>query len=115
MKFVLLMAEQDHFARWDASSQRDRDEVFAAFEAFGEAVAQRGSVVGGEGLLAPDQARTLSPVTREVTEGPYAETAEQVGGFFVIDVPDLDAAVELGGLLPPQFTVEVRPALEVEP
>jgi hypothetical protein len=48
-----------------------------------------------------------------VTEGPYAETVEQLGGFYLIDVPDLDTAVGLAALLPQEYAVEVRPTLEV--
>ena len=48
-----------------------------------------------------------------MTDGPFAETVEQVGGFYLIDVPDLGAAVELAALLPREYTVEVRPTLEV--
>jgi hypothetical protein len=49
-----------------------------------------------------------------VTEGPFAETVEQVGGFYLIDVPDMDTAVELAALLPREYTVEVRTTVEVE-
>jgi hypothetical protein len=49
--------------------------------------------------------------TRTVTEGPFAECVEQIGGFYVIDVPDLDAALELAQLLPEDFTIEVRPVV----
>ncbi|WP_272944195.1 YciI family protein [Arthrobacter sp. CAL618] len=43
-----------------------------------------------------------------LTDGPFAETAEQLGGFYVLDVPDLGVAVELVKLLP-EYTVELRP------
>ncbi len=51
---------------------------------------------------------------RPVTDGPFTETVEQLGGFYLIDVADLDTAVELAALLPREYTVEVRPTLEVE-
>ena len=51
---------------------------------------------------------------RPVTEGPYAETVEQMGGFYLIDVPDHATAVEVAALLPREYSVEVRPTLEVE-
>ena len=55
MKFVLLMAEEDHFDRWDAADEAMRERVVADFEAFDAAVDARGSVVGGEALRRPDE------------------------------------------------------------
>ncbi|HYF73503.1 MAG TPA: YciI family protein [Nocardioides sp.] len=114
MKFVLLMAEEGHFDRWDAADAAARERVVAAFEAFDAAVAERGTVVGGEALSRPESARTVRPGPgRVVTDGPFAETVEQIGGFYVIDVESLDDAVELARLLPGEYTVEVRPVPEV--
>lgn len=115
VKFVLLMAEQDHFDKWDAADQALRDRVVADFQAFDAAVAERGSVVGGDALGRPETARTVRPgPDRAVTDGPFAETVEQIGGFYVIDVESIDVAVELAALLPQEYTVEVRPVLEVD-
>ena len=114
MRFVLLMAEESHFDRWDAADEATRERVVADFEAFDAAVAERGSVVAGEALSRPDAARTVRPGPgRPVTEGPFAETVEQIGGFYVIDVESIDEAVELAALLPREYTVEVRPVPEV--
>lgn len=113
MRFVLLMAEADHFERWDRSDAAHRERVVADFEAFDAAVAERGSVVGGEALSRPSEARTLrAGPGRPVTDGPFAETVEQIGGFYVIDVESIDVAVELAALLPAEYTVEVRPVPE---
>jgi hypothetical protein len=49
-----------------------------------------------------------------VTDGPFAEATEQIGGFYLIDVPDLDIAVELAKLLPRECNVEVRPTLGIQ-
>lgn len=114
MKFVLLMAEEGHFDKWDAADAAARERTVAAFEAFDAAVAERGAVVGGEALARPESARTLRPgPTRAVTEGPFAETVEQIGGFYVIEVESLEVALELAALLPGEYTVEVRPVPEV--
>ena len=76
---------------------------------------QRGTLVTGDALVHPDEARTVHPGRdRAVTDGPYAETVEQLGGFYLVDLPDLDTAVELAKLLPREFTIEVRATLEVE-
>jgi hypothetical protein len=52
---------------------------------------------------------------RLVTDGPFAETREQLGGYFLVDVPDLDEAVAIAARIPAaRFgTVEIRPVLEV--
>ena len=71
--------------------------TYAAFNAFDDAVKERGAWCGGEALTPPTTARTLGPgPDRAVTEGPYAETVEQLGGFYVIDVADLDTARRAG-------------------
>jgi len=52
---------------------------------------------------------------RLVTDGPFAETREQLGGYFIIDVKDLDEAIEIAGRLPSARlgTVEIRPIMEI--
>jgi hypothetical protein len=113
VRFLVLMTEADHFERWAASSEAEQQAVFDHFRAFDEAVATRGGeIVGGEALTRPSEARTLRPgAVRMVTEGPYAETVEQLGGFYLVELPDLDAAVEAARLLPSAYTIEVRPVL----
>ena len=120
MRFLVLMAEEDHFLRWDRSTDAERQAVFDCFRAFTDAVRERGSVLGGEALASAAEARTLRPgpgpgpgSDRSVTEGPYAETVEQTGGFYLVELPDRDTAVELARLLPATYTVEVRPVIDV--
>ncbi|QCW52620.1 transcription initiation protein [Nocardioides dongxiaopingii] len=116
-RFLLLMAEAGHFDAWDAADDALRDRVVADFQAFDRAVRERGAVVGGEALSRPETARTVRPAgaddVRPVTAGPFAETVEQLGGFYLVDVPDLAAAVELATLLPREYAVEVRECVDV--
>ncbi len=115
MKFLVLLAEDDHFDKWEAADDALRERVYTDFQAFDAAVKARGSVVAGEALDRPGAARTVQPgEDRPVTDGPYAETVEQVGGFYLIEVPDLETAVELAKLLPREYAVEVRPTVEVQ-
>jgi hypothetical protein len=109
VKFLVLMAEANHFDRWDASADADQQAVFDCFRAFVAAVSERGAVLHGEALARPAEARTLR--AGAVTDGPYAETTEQVGGFYLVDLPDLDTAVTLAGLLPAAYAIEVRPVI----
>jgi hypothetical protein len=116
MKFVVLMAEEDPEA-WDRATQSYRDEVFERHRAFDRAVRERGEMLGGEALALPKEAVTLQPARggdRLVTEGPYAEVAEQLGGFYLIDVDSQEVALDLVRLLPDGYTVEVRPVIEIE-
>jgi hypothetical protein len=115
VRFLVLLASPDHFDSWDAADEEERERAFEAYRAFAHGVRARGSIVAGDALHRPERARTIGPgADRAVTEGPYAETVEQLGGFYLIDVPDLDTAVELAALLPRDCTVEVRPTLEVD-
>lgn len=114
-RYLVLLTEPDHFARWDAADEATRERTIAAFNAFDDAVEARGSVLHGEALTHSDSARTLGPgPDRTVTDGPFAETVEQLGGLYVIDVPDLDTALEVAALLPQEYTIEVRECLDVE-
>ena len=117
-RYLLLMAEADHFRKWDEADEALKQRVIDDFQAFGAAVAERGSIVGGEALSHSDTARTVRAADahgqRTVTEGPYAETVEQMGGLYLIDVADLATAVELAALLPAEYDVEVRECLDVD-
>jgi hypothetical protein len=115
MKFLVLMAEEDAFDRWDEASDDERDAMRRQLSTFATAVQERGTLVVGEALRRPEEARTLRPDDgRPVTQGPFAETVEQLGGFYLVDLPDLDAAVDTARLLPETWTVEVRPVEPVE-
>src|ERR1700754_172520 len=110
MKFLVLMAEENTWDRWNSASEADRDHMMEQLEAFSIAVKEHGTMLAGEALRRPEEARTLRPGDgRPVTEGPYAESVEQLGGFYLVDVTDRDTAVELSRLLPEAWTVEVRP------
>jgi len=106
----VLMAEEGHFDRWEAASQEQQQAFFDGLAAFTAAVRERGTLLLGEALARPERAVTLRGGT--ATPGPYAETAEQVGGFYLVDLPTQEAAVEAARLLRIP-SVEVRPILEV--
>lgn len=106
-----MLAETDHFERWDAVDEAGRTAFFEGLAAFEEAVRERGSIVAGAGLTPPSQAVTLRPGAPDVA-GPFVETVEQLGGFYLIDVPDLASALEAARRLPAHLTVEVRPTAD---
>jgi hypothetical protein len=113
--FLILLGGADHFDNWDAADDVLRARSFSDYNAFADAVRQRGNLLVGDALHRPETARTVQPGTsRLVTDGPFAETVEQIGGFYLIDVPDLQTAVDLAKLLPRECMVEVRPTLGIE-
>ena len=114
MRFLLLLASVHHVDNWDASDAEERDRYFRDYKAFADAVRACGAIIAGDAVHRPESARTLRPgEARMVTDGPYADTAEQLGGFYLIDVPDLDDAIHAAKLLPREYLVEIRPALGI--
>src|ERR1700743_2042013 len=108
MKYALLVHEsQEYFDR------RKDAETIAAGRAYGEALQAAGIFVGGAGLESPKAATTVSlrDGKRQVHDGPYAETKEFLAGFGIIDVPDLDSALEWPARHPAAAysRIEVRP------
>lgn len=93
--------------------EEQMQEMFAAVNAFNEAVQEAGAWVFAGGLMPIESATLVKNHTGEltVTDGPYAETKEHLGGFWVIDVADLDAALDWAakGSAACQGPVEVRP------
>lgn len=90
----------------------------ADYVAFNEAMIKAGVMVGGE-RLRPTSATTSVRVRDKkavVLAGPYAETEEQLGGYYMIDVPDLDQAIEWAQKCPAaQYgTIEVRPIWPIQ-
>lgn len=111
MKY-LLMIHADEGAR-AAETESAAAEMLAAYGAYAGAMAQAGVMLGGE-RLRPTAAATTVRVRSgktEVLNGPYADTREQLGGYFLIDVPDLDAALQWAARCPgaAHGAVEVRP------
>jgi hypothetical protein len=115
MQFLLLLTAPDHFARWDTLSAEQVEEAMTSFRSFAKAVQERGEIVAGDALHPPAATRTVrAEAGRPVTDGPFAETVEQLAGFYVIDVESLETAIDLARLLPDLTAVEVRPLRGVQ-
>jgi hypothetical protein len=108
MKYALLVHQRQEFF-----DRRDDKDAMAAGRAYGEALQAAGILVGGAGLDSPLTATTVSvrDGKRHVHDGPYAETKEFLARFGIIDVPDLDAALEWAARHPAAgfASIEVRP------
>jgi hypothetical protein len=101
---------------WTEATAEERGSYHAAHIAFDEAVRARATMLGGEALVGVASATTLRHGPdggRVVSDGPFAETTEQLGGFYLVEAPDLDTVVDLCDLLPHRYAVEVRPVADV--
>lgn len=107
MKYVLLLHDDE--AAWTSLSEAEQGAVFEDHMAFTEALTAAAALISGEPL---DPAVSGKVLRRgAVQDGPYADTKEQLGGFYVIEAVDIDAAVEWARRCPtsPSGAVEVRP------
>lgn len=97
----------------DRSDPAKRDAFWGAFLPYMKALQDAGVVVSGAGLQPPESAATvlLRSEKRQVQDGPFADTKEQLGGFFIVDVPDLDTALDWAARCPVGTAIEVRPNL----
>jgi hypothetical protein len=119
MKYMIIAYEspEDFDARGNRGDGTDRQgHYWARWKAYGEALAKAGVVLGMHGIQPKHTARTvrLRAGMRQVHEGPYAETRDQLGGYFIVDVPDEESALHWAASCPSAETgaVEVRPLLE---
>jgi hypothetical protein len=115
MKYMMLAYEaNDDFAA--RNDDQRKGAYLAAWKAYGEALRQAGVYVSGGGLVPPAAATTvrLRDGKREVQDGPYADTKEQLGGYCVLEVPDLDQALAWAARCPAarNGAVELRPLLQ---
>jgi hypothetical protein len=119
MLYALLIYEKaDDFARRESSVESEA--YTGAWRAYHRALLDAGIFVGGKPLDEPGTATTirLRENKREIQDGPYANTKEQLGGFTLLELPSLDAALEWAARCPAASygCVEVRPiAVELEP
>ena len=114
MKVIALIYGDE--GRWDSSTDAERETMYAKYRAFGEAA---GNKVLDGAELAPTRSATTVRVRDGqtlVTDGPFAETKEQLGGFYLLDCENLDEATALAAQIPGAATgtIEVRAAYEDE-
>lgn len=111
MQYLLLIYGNEAAAA--AATKSDGEQMMAAYGAYAEAMKKAGVIRGGERLRPTATATTVRVAggKTNVVNGPYADTKEQLGGYFVIDVPDLDAALTWAARCPgaSHGVMEVRP------
>jgi hypothetical protein len=118
MQYMILLTETEaQFA--ERTDPARADAYWGAWMAYIGAMNQAGIVVSGNGLQAPATGTTVRvrDGRRHVQDGPFAETKEQLAGYFIIEVPDLDAALDWAARSPAAAyaSVEVRPVLPPMP
>jgi len=116
MKYFILLAGDGELAPFDQQAPEEQQADMARHGAFGEACEERDGVemLGGEALGDGSMATTLRTRGGElgVTDGPFAEAAEQIGGYYLIEAPDLDTVVDLCRILP-AYDIDIRPVLDM--
>ena len=112
MKYLCLIYGSD--ADWAAMPETEREAVYAAYRSFADDARSSGSLVDGAELQPPATATTVRVRGGElsVLDGPFAETKEQLGGYFVLECEGLDEALALASKIPAarHGAVEVRAA-----
>jgi hypothetical protein len=115
MRYMLLIYDVE--AEWAALTQEEKGKMFREYMALTEDLKARGSYIAGAPLQPTATATTIRVRDGRAltTDGPFAETREQLGGYYLVDVKDLDEALAVAGRIPGARvgSVEVRPVLEV--
>jgi hypothetical protein len=116
MKYLLMIYEDENVSR--QRSEADNNLLNDAYVAYTRALREAGVLLGGDALQSITTATTVRVRQGKttMTDGPFAETKEQLGGYYLIDVPDLDAALKWAERLPSAQTgsIEVRPLANYE-
>ncbi len=112
MRYVLMIHADE---KLEASMNKgEQDAMMAGYQAFGERFKDK--IVGGDALLPVATATTVRVRDGKTltTDGPFAETKEQLGGFYVVACENLDEAVEIASHIPDAVggSIEVRPVME---
>ncbi|HKJ11864.1 MAG TPA: YciI family protein [Ornithinimicrobium sp.] len=115
MKYMLLLTDDPQQGAQPGTHAHD--EEMQAWFAYTDALVKAGAMVGGEALHGPETATTVTVRDggRVVTDGPFIESKEVLGGYYIIDVPDLDTAIDWAARTPNVRTgsVEIRPVMDL--
>ena len=116
MRYLCLIYSDE--AWWEKASPAEMEKGMADYNSFTESIKKTGNYVGGEALQ-PTKTATSVRVRNgklSTTDGPYVETKEQLGGYYLIKAKDLNEAVKVASRIPgaQHGTVEVRPIMEFE-
>jgi hypothetical protein len=115
MQYMILIYDDER--TWDSLPEEARKSIYAAHEAYAGALVKAGVMRGGSELAPTTTATTIRVRGGKVlhTDGPFAETREQLGGYYLIEAADLDEAIRWARDCPGAATgcVEVRPVVDM--
>ena len=116
MRYALLIYASEQ--EWATQTEEQSQAAYQEYMAFTKDIVDRGIYQSGEALQATATATTVRVRDGETltTDGPFAETKEQLGGFYVVEAKDLDEAVEIAARIPDVRggSIEVRPVMEMD-
>jgi hypothetical protein len=115
MQYLLLLHAEE--SGWSKLTQAEQQQGMAAYMAYTEALKKAGALVGSNRLQPVSAATTVKIANgkQQVLDGPYADSKEQLGGYYLIEAPDLDGAIAWAARCPgaSHGTIEVRPVWEM--
>jgi hypothetical protein len=114
MKYLCLIYENEQ--AWATMPKSDSDAMMGDYFAFTDGYTKSGHVLGGNALQPTHTATTVRVRNDKVstTDGPFAETREQLGGYYLVEAKDLNEAIQVAAKIPGARTgsIEVRPIME---
>jgi hypothetical protein len=115
MQYMLLIYDEE--AKWAKMSEAERGKIFGEYGAFTQGIQKSGQMVSGAPLQPTATATTVRVKDGKTvtTHGPFAETREQLGGYYLIEAKDLDEATAIAAKIPSaRFgSIEVRPVMKM--
>jgi hypothetical protein len=116
MQYLLLIYGEE--TRWSKMPSSERDKTLGEFGAFTQSIAKSGHLRGGNELDVTAKATTVRvrDGKRQVTDGPFAETKEQLGGYYLVEAKDVEEAIGIAARIPSARwgSIEVRPIIPHE-
>ena len=111
-----LLAIYENEQLWAKASQKEQEQVMGEYMAFGDSIKKSGNFLAAEALQPTATATTVRvrDGKRLTTDGPFAETKEQLGGFYLVKAKNLDEAIAIASRIPAARTgtIEVRPCID---
>jgi hypothetical protein len=116
MKYLLTIYSDE--SQWAQATPQDLQDMMSAYEAYTREITEAGVMLGGEGLSPSGTSTTVRVRGDEVltSDGPFAETREQLGGYYLLDCRDVDEAIGWAARMPGARygAIEVRPVMDYE-
>jgi hypothetical protein len=117
MKYLLLIYENE--VAWAAIPEAEKGKIFQEYMEYSRRIRRNGNYIAGQALQPTSTATTVRVKNGKTltTDGPFAETREQLGGFYLVEAKDLDEAIALAAGIPGarHGSIEVRPILPTPP